>query len=70
MRPARTRGGSRRVGTEQRKYALTLAALELVALLVGFEPGCSIGVLLSRYMDPQSAQRCDCLLAATSSTPR
>ncbi|MEP6648363.1 MAG: class I SAM-dependent methyltransferase [Lapillicoccus sp.] len=43
---------------EQRKYALTLAALTRARYQSAFEPGCSIGVLTA-----QLAQRCDRLLA-------
>ena len=43
---------------EQRKYALTLAALSRSHYRSAFEPGCSIGVLTE-----QLAQRCDRLLA-------
>ncbi len=43
---------------EQRKYALTLAALPELRYRSAFEPGCSIGVLTS-----QLAERCDLLLA-------
>jgi len=43
---------------EQRKYALTLAALPCERYVSGFEPGCSIGVLSA-----QLAQRCDRLVA-------
>lgn len=43
---------------EQRKYALTLAALPEPRYRSGFEPGCSIGVLTA-----QLATRCDALLA-------
>ncbi len=43
---------------EQRKYALTMAALPEPRYRSAFEPGCSIGVLTSLL-----AQRCDELLA-------
>ncbi len=43
---------------EQRKYALTLAALTRERYASVFEPGCSIGVLSA-----QLARRCDALLA-------
>jgi hypothetical protein len=43
---------------EQRKYALTLAALPRPRYENGFEPGCSVGVLTE-----QLADRCDRLLA-------
>ncbi|MDO5498448.1 MAG: SAM-dependent methyltransferase [Propionibacteriaceae bacterium] len=43
---------------EQRKYALTLAALPRPRYRYAFEPGCSIGVLTERL-----AERCDRLLA-------
>jgi SAM-dependent methyltransferase len=43
---------------EQRKYALTLAALPRARYRSGFEPGCSIGVLSALL-----AERCDLLLA-------
>lgn len=43
---------------EQRKYALTMAALPRQRYRRGFEPGCSIGVLSVLL-----AQRCDALLA-------
>jgi trans-aconitate methyltransferase len=43
---------------EQRKYALTLAALPREHYASGFEPGCSIGVLTA-----QLARRCGRLLA-------
>jgi predicted TPR repeat methyltransferase len=43
---------------EQRKYALTLAALPRERYRRGFEPGCSIGVLTELL-----AGRCDSLLA-------
>ncbi len=43
---------------EQRKYALTVAALPDLRYRSGFEPGCSIGVLSSFL-----AERCDQLLA-------
>jgi SAM-dependent methyltransferase len=43
---------------EQRKYALTLAALTRPRYRSAFEPGCSIGVLTARL-----ALRCDHLLA-------
>jgi SAM-dependent methyltransferase len=43
---------------EQRKYALTMAALPDVRYRSAFEPGCSVGVL-SRLL----AERCDYLLA-------
>ncbi|SHN48038.1 SAM-dependent methyltransferase [Cryptosporangium aurantiacum] len=43
---------------EQRKYALTLAALPRRRYRSGFEPGCSIGVLSA-----QLATRCDALLS-------
>lgn len=43
---------------EQRKYALTLAALPRRRYRRGFEPGCSVGVLTSLL-----ATRCDALLA-------
>ncbi len=44
---------------EQRKYALTMAALPDPRYESGFEPGCSIGVLSSLL-----AERCDQLLAS------
>ena len=44
---------------EQRKYALTLAALPRRRYRAGFEPGCSIGELTAGL-----AARCDTLLAA------
>ncbi len=44
---------------EERKYALTLAALPRRRYRSAFEPGCSIGVLTE-----QLARRCDRLLAA------
>ena len=44
---------------EQRKYALTVAALPRARYARAFEPGCSIGVLSERL-----AQRCDHLLAS------
>src|ERR1700722_15704520 len=44
---------------EQRKYALTMAALPDLRYRSGFEPGCSIGVLSSLL-----AERCDHLLSA------
>lgn len=44
---------------EQRKYALTLAALGRERYRNAFEPGCSIGVLTALLAD-----RCDRLLAA------
>jgi hypothetical protein len=43
---------------EQRKYALTLAALPEMSYRSGFEPGCSVGVLTSLL-----APRCARLLA-------
>lgn len=43
---------------EQRKYALTMAALPRARYRRAFEPGCSIGVLTE-----QLAQRCDAVLA-------
>jgi hypothetical protein len=43
---------------EQRKYALTVAALPEPLYHSGFEPGCSVGVLTSLL-----APRCDSLLA-------
>lgn len=43
---------------EQRKYALTIAALPEPHYRSGFEPGCSVGVLTSMLAD-----RCDQLLA-------
>jgi predicted TPR repeat methyltransferase len=43
---------------EQRKYALTVAALPEARYRSGFEPGCSIGVLTELL-----ASRCDHLLA-------
>jgi len=43
---------------EQRKYALTVAALPKARFQSAFEPGCSIGVLSSML-----ALRCDALLA-------
>lgn len=43
---------------EQRKYALTLAALPDPSYRAGLEVGCSVGVLTARL-----AQRCDRLLA-------
>ena len=49
--------GSRRY--EQRKYAVTLAALPRARYRSAFEPGCSIGVLSAGL-----AQRCDSLLAS------
>lgn len=47
---------------EERKYALTLAALPLPRYRRGFEPGCSIGVLSA-----QLATRCDKLVASDPS---
>lgn len=44
---------------EQRKYALTLAALTRPRYRTAFEPGCSVGVLTERL-----AERCDALLAS------
>lgn len=44
---------------EQRKYALTLAALPRQRYRSAYEPGCSVGVLSERL-----AGRCDRLLAA------
>jgi SAM-dependent methyltransferase len=44
---------------EQRKYALTLAALTRPRYRSAFEPGCSVGVLTGLL-----ARRCDRLLAA------
>jgi SAM-dependent methyltransferase len=44
---------------EQRKYALTLAALPRPRYARAFEPGCSIGVLSALL-----AERCDALLSA------
>lgn len=44
---------------EQRKYALTLAALPAPRYRRAFEPGCSIGVLSAGL-----AERCDYLLAS------
>jgi SAM-dependent methyltransferase len=43
---------------EQRKYALTVAALPRRRFRRGFEPGCSVGILTSLL-----AERCDELLA-------
>lgn len=43
---------------EQRKYALTVAALSRQRYRNAFEPGCSVGVLTSML-----AERCDALLA-------
>lgn len=43
---------------EQRKYALTLAALPARRYRSAFEPGCSLGILTA-----QLATRCDTLLA-------
>lgn len=43
---------------EERKYALTLAALPLARYRRAFEPGCSIGVLTALL-----AQRCDQIVA-------
>lgn len=43
---------------EERKYALTIAALPRARYRRGFEPGCSIGVLTA-----QLASRCDALVA-------
>jgi protein-L-isoaspartate O-methyltransferase len=43
---------------EQRKYALTMAALPHVRYHSAFEPGCSIGVLTEML-----AERCDAVLA-------
>jgi predicted TPR repeat methyltransferase len=43
---------------EQRKYALTVAALPEARYRAAFEPGCSIGVLTERL-----AGRCDAVLA-------
>lgn len=45
-------------GYETRKYALTLAALPRARYRLGFEPGCSIGVLTE-----QLAARCDRVVA-------
>jgi predicted TPR repeat methyltransferase len=47
---------------EQRKYALTLAALPEQRYATGFEPGCSIGVLSGLL-----AERCDLLLSSDAS---
>ncbi len=47
---------------EQRKYALTLAALPQRRYRNAYEPGCSIGVLTSLLAD-----RCDALLASDAS---
>ena len=43
---------------EQRKYALTLAALPRERYVSGFEPGCAVGVLSAKL-----ARRCDRLIA-------
>ncbi|WP_067474322.1 class I SAM-dependent DNA methyltransferase [Actinomadura hibisca] len=48
---------------EQRKYALTLAALPRRRYADAFEPGCSIGVLTALL-----AERCDRLFACDTST--
>jgi SAM-dependent methyltransferase len=48
---------------EERKYALTLAALPRRRYSSAFEPGCSIGVLTAGL-----AERCDALLAADVAT--
>ncbi len=47
---------------EERKYALTLAALPLARYRRAFEPGCSIGVLTARL-----AERCDAVVAMDAS---
>ena len=50
--------GFRSCWYEQRKYALTLAALTRPRYRSAFEPGCSVGVLTAAL-----AQRCDRVLA-------
>ena len=51
-RPAPTRGASTTRWYEQRKYAVTLAALPQRRYATAYEPGCSIGVLTAPARRP------------------